>query len=122
MSTDLVDTARQVALAAYVPYSGYPVGAVVRARDGREFAGVNVENASHPLGICAERVAIAAAVTAGCRPGDLVAIGITTSPCGACRQWLYEFGLTEVSFPGEDDAPVTMTADELLPRAWTLPG
>lgn len=122
MSADLVDAARQAARAAYAPYSGYAVGAVVRARDGREFAGVNVENAAYPLGICAERVAIAAAVTAGCRPGDLVAIGITASPCGACRQWLHEFGLDAVSYPDEDGRSVTMTPGELLPGAWTLPG
>ena len=49
---------------------------------------MNVENAAYPLGICAEKAAIAAAVAAGCRPGDIEAIGITASPCGGCRQWL----------------------------------
>ena len=73
----------------------------MRARDGREFEGVNVENAAYPLGICAERSAIAAAVAAGCRPGELEAIGITASPCGGCRQWLHEFRIGEVSYRGE---------------------
>jgi cytidine deaminase len=63
----------------------------VLARDGRVFEGVNVENAAYPLGICAEKTAIACAVAAGCKPGDLEAIGITASPCGGCRQWLWEF-------------------------------
>ena len=59
---------------------------MVRARDGREFEGVNVENAAYPLGICAEKAAIAAAVAGGCKPGDIEAIGITASPCGGCAR------------------------------------
>ena len=62
MSRGLVDKAEHVAARAYAPYSKYLVGAVVRTRDGREFEGVNVENAAYPLGICAEKTAIAAAV------------------------------------------------------------
>ena len=73
MSRELVEKADAVAARAYAPYSQYLVGAVVRARDGREFAGVNVENAAYPLGVCAEKSAIVAAVVAGCRPGDRVA-------------------------------------------------
>jgi cytidine deaminase len=121
MSAELVEKARHAAAAAYAPYSRYLVGAVVRARDGREFAGVNVENAAYPLGICAERSAIAAAVAAGLRPGELQAIGITASPCGGCRQWLHEFRLEQVSFPGADGALVTTSAAALLPGAWGLP-
>ena len=63
MSEDLVEKAEAAAARAYAPYSEYLVGAVVRARDGREFAGVNVENAAYPLGVCAEKSAIGAAVT-----------------------------------------------------------
>ena len=70
----------------------------MRARDGREFAGVNVENAAYPLGVCAEKTAIAPRSTAGYRPGDLEAIGITASPCGGCRQWLYEWRIGDVTF------------------------
>ena len=66
---------RRSAAKAYAPYSNYLVGAVVRTSDGREFAGVNVENAAYPLGICAEKTAIGAAAAAGYRPGDLAAIG-----------------------------------------------
>ena len=120
MSVVLVDKAEAVATGAYAPYSGYLVGAVVRARDGREFTGVNVENAAYPLGICAEKNAISAAVTAGCRPGDLEAIGITASPCGGCRQWLYEFRLDRVTFPNRDGELVFYTPAELLPDTWEL--
>jgi cytidine deaminase len=122
MSGDLVERARRAAERAYAPYSRYLVGAVVRTRDGREFEGVNVENAAYPLGICAERSAIAAAVTAGYRPGDLEAIGITASPCGGCRQWLHEFRIDEVSYLGDDGKLRTTTPAGLLPDTWDLPG
>ena len=93
------------------------------ARDGRVFEGVNVENAAYPLGICAEKTAIARAVTAGCRPGDLEAIAITASPCGGCRQWLYEFRFDRVvTFLNQADDIVTYTPAELLPDTWDLPG
>jgi cytidine deaminase len=121
VSDDLVQKAEAVAAHAYAPYSGYLVGAVVRARDGREFAGVNVENAAYPLGICAEKNAIGAAVTAGCRPGDLVAIGITASPCGGCRQVLHEFRIDDVSYRHEDGSIRTAAPAELLPESWDLP-
>jgi cytidine deaminase len=122
MSRDLVERAEAAAARAYAPYSHYRVGAVVRARDGREFSGVNVENAAYPLGVCAEKAAITAAVAAGCRPGDLAAIGITASPCGGCRQWLHEFRIDEVSYRGADGAVRTLTPADLLPDTWDLPG
>src|SRR6516225_5164375 len=109
MSEELVEKADAVAKAAYAPYSNYLVGAVVRTRDGREFAGVNVENAAYPLGICAEKTAIGSAVSAGYRPGDFVAIGITASPCGGCRQWLHEFRVAEISYRREDGSIATVT-------------
>jgi cytidine deaminase len=120
MSRELVEKAEAAAVHAYAPYSNYNVGAVVRARDGREFTGVNVENAAYPLGVCAEKSAIVAAVTAGCRPGDLEAIGITASPCGGCRQWLYEFRFDEVSYRSGREIH-TVTPAELLPDTWDLP-
>jgi cytidine deaminase len=120
MSAALVEKARLLAARGYAPYSRYHVGAVVRARDGREFGGVNVENAAYPLGICAERSAIAAAVAAGCHPGELEAIGISASPCGGCRQWLHEFRIDEVSYRAADGELRTTTASALLPDAWEL--
>ena len=118
---DLVEKAEAAAANAYAPYSNYLVGAVVRALDGREFEGVNVENAAYPLGICAEKTAIVAAVVAGCRPGDLEAIGITASPCGGCRQWLHEWRIPEVNFRRDDGTIATWHSGELLPDTWNLP-
>ena len=63
--SELVAKARGGRANAYAPYSKYLVGAVVRTKDGREFAGVNVENAAYPLGVCAEKTALGAAATAG---------------------------------------------------------
>jgi cytidine deaminase len=119
--TELVERAEQVAARAYAPYSSYLVGAVVRTRDGQQFEGVNVENAAYPLGVCAEKSAIVAAVAAGYRPGDLEAIGITASPCGGCRQWLAEFKLDRVSYRREDGTIRETTPAELLPDTWELP-
>jgi cytidine deaminase len=120
VSDELYERAVAVADRAYAPYSSYLVGAAVLARDGRIFEGVNVENAAYPLGICAERAAIARAVVEGCRPGDLEAIGITASPCGGCRQWLYEFRLDRVTFRSREGEVVTYTPAELLPETWEL--
>ena len=119
---ELVGRARAVAARAYAPYSNYLVGAAALARDGRVFEGVNVENAAYPLGICAEKSAVARAVAEGCVPGDLEAIGITASPCGGCRQWLYEFRFDLVTFPNRAGEIVTHTPAELLPETWDLPG
>jgi cytidine deaminase len=117
----LVEQAEVVAKRAYAPYSSYEVGAVVRTDDGREFEGVNVENAAYPLGVCAEKSALVAAVAAGYGPGRIAAIGITASPCGGCRQWLHEFRIPEVSFRREDGSVATYRAEELLPEGWGFP-
>lgn len=121
MSRDLVARAEQVAAKAYAPYSNYEVGAVVRTRDGREFEGVNVENAAYPLGVCAEKSALVGAVAAGYGPGEIEAIGITASPCGGCRQWLVEFRVDHVSFRRDDGTIAFYTAADLLPDTWELP-
>jgi cytidine deaminase len=121
VTDELYERAVEAAERAYAPYSNYLVGAAVRARDGRVFEGVNVENAAYPLGVCAEKVAVSNAVVAGCRPGDLEAIGITASPCGGCRQWLYEFRLDRVTFLNRDGQVVTYTPAELLPETWDFP-
>jgi cytidine deaminase len=118
--SDLVEKAEAVAAKAYAPYSNYLVGAVVRTRDGHEFEGVNVENAAYPLGVCAEKSALVAAVTAGYGPGDFSAIGITASPCGGCRQWLHEFRVEQVSYRGADGAIRETTPAGLLPDTWEL--
>ena len=120
MSAELYERAVSIAVKAYAPYSNFFVGAAVLARDGRVFEGVNVENAAYPLGICAERTAIACAVVAGCRPGDLEEIAITASPCGGCRQWIYEFRFDRVTFKSADGEIVTRTPAELLPETFEL--
>ena len=117
---DLLAAADSAAALAYAPYSKFDVGAAVRTSDGRVLTGVNVENAAYPLGICAERAAIARAVGEGCRPGDLEAIAITASPCGGCRQRLREFMPLDatVHLIAERGARASMTLEELLPRSF----
>ncbi len=119
--SELVLKAEAAAANAYAPYSKYLVGAAVRTKDGREFAGVNVENAAYPLGVCAERTALGAAATAGYRPGEIEAIGITASPCGGCRQWLYEWRIGDVSYRRADGSLAQVSAADLLPDTWELP-
>jgi cytidine deaminase len=79
---------------SYAPYSNFNVGAAVLA-DGRVFRGANVENASYSVAICAERVAASHAVSSGARALQAVAVTSSArgpaSPCGVCRQFLYEF-------------------------------
>jgi cytidine deaminase len=119
--SELVAKAEAAAANAYAPYSNYKVGAVVRTKDGQEFTGVNVENAAYPLGVCAEKTALAAAATAGYRPGEIEAIGITASPCGGCRQWLYEWRIADVAYRRADGSIGLASAAELLPDTWELP-
>jgi cytidine deaminase len=118
--SDLYERAEAIAELAYAPYSRFFVGAAVRARDGTVFEGVNVENAAYPLGICAEKTAIACAVTAGYRPGDLEEIAVTAPPCGGCRQWLVEFMLERVTYKNPGGELVTHTPAELLPDTFEL--
>jgi len=120
MSAELLAAADDAAQNAYAPYSSFFVGAAARARDGRVFTGVNVENAAYPLGICAEKCCIAAAATAGLEPGDLEEIAITASPCGGCRQWLAEWRLERVSYRRADGEVVTVTPPDLLPDSFVL--
>jgi cytidine deaminase len=89
----LIRAAANAANHAYIPYSHYPVGAALRASDGTIFSGCNVENASYPVTICAERVALVKAVSEGRRSFDAIAVVTLNggSPCGMCRQMLYEF-------------------------------
>ena len=117
---ELYEHAVAIAERAYARYSKFHVGAAVLARDGRVFLGVNVENAAYPLGVCAEKTAIAHAVTEGCRPGDLEAIAVNASPCGGCRQWLYEFRFDRVTYRRANGEVVTKTPTDLLPDTFEL--
>ena len=89
----LIEQAQAAAEFAYVPYSGYAVGAALRDRDGVVHTGCNIENAAYPAGICAERTALVKAVSQGSRIFDtlVIATGNGGAPCGMCRQMLYEF-------------------------------
>jgi cytidine deaminase len=116
----LFDEAQAAAGRAYAPYSRFLVGAAVRARDGRVITGCNVENAAYPLGVCAERTALARAVAEGYRPGDFEEIAITASPCGGCRQWLHEFRIERVTYATADGELVTTTPAALLPDSFDL--
>ena len=97
---DLFDAARAVRLRAYVPYSGFHVGAAIRGVGGAVHVGCNVENAAYPEGTCAEAGAIAAMVAAGeTMIAEVVVIADSpdpVTPCGGCRQKLAEFGAPDV--------------------------
>jgi len=120
----LVGAARAARRRAYAPYSRFRVGAAVRAR-GRVFEGANVENASYGLTLCAERSAVTAAVLAGARRLDEVAVASGTSPptppCGMCLQTLAEFAGPElpILLAGAHGAVVETTLGELLPRGFS---
>lgn len=118
----LVAAAAHARQKAYAPYSGYPVGAALRSADGRVFTGVNLENASYPAGLCAERAALSAAVTAGARQFDAIALYAAgkATPCGICRQALAEFGDMTVICAGPDMEPQIFRLSDLLPEAFSL--
>jgi len=119
--------ARAAALGAYAPYSQFRVGAAVKA-GGKIYTGCNVENASYGLAICAERVAIFAAIADGARRIDAIAVACIDAPpdspasglmpCGACRQVMAEFA--DGRMPVHVDGVGSFTLSELLPSAFTL--
>ena len=111
--------------AAYAPYSGFRVGAAVETGDGRIHGGCNVENASFSATMCAERVAIGAAVASGARSLRRVYVCSTSDlpvpPCGVCRQALSEFGAElEVISEGAAGAVRSWSLAELLPEQFRL--
>jgi cytidine deaminase len=123
MSDELVRRARAVMENAYAPYSNFHVGAAIEADDGTIHVGCNVENASYGLTICAERMAVGAAVAAGKR--HLVRIAVASgveppaTPCGACRQLLAEFGLDLEILTVGPSSQRRWRLRELLPEAFT---
>lgn len=116
--------ARQARENAYAPYSGFRVGAALLAASGKIYLGCNVENVSYPAGVCAERSAVCAAVTAGERRFLAIAVAASEGeivPCGLCRQTLAEFskdGSLEIVCARKDGYRV-FRLRELLPEAFT---
>lgn len=121
----LLEVARDFATRAYVPYSGFPVGAAVLTADGSIIGGANIENASYPLTVCGERTAIATAVALGHREIRAVAVSAPkakgTTPCGGCRQVMNEFKPRDhdlVVIIEEEDGPELVPLQRLLPQAF----
>jgi cytidine deaminase len=121
---ELLTLARKAQKHAHAPYSGFPVGAALLTTDGRVFTGVNVENASIGLSVCAERNAIAKAVSEGVRDFSRMAIVTNapepTMPCGVCRQVIWEFSHDlPIVVEAGDGARVATTIAELFPKPFT---
>lgn len=121
---ELVAAARASKGHAYAPYSGFLVGAALLNEDGRIRGGANIENASYPMSVCAERNAVGAMVMSGRR--RIVAVGVATDaemptpPCGGCRQVLWEFGDADTVVVAEGAGGVRRRwrLAELLPDAF----
>jgi cytidine deaminase len=113
---EMLRAARAIMPRAYVPYSGFRVGAALLNEDGTIRPGVNVENASYPLSVCAERNAVSSMVGSG--QTKVVAVAVATNaahptpPCGGCRQVLWEFG--------DADTPVVAEGAEGVRARWRL--
>lgn len=107
---------------AYAPYSGFTVGAALLSESGEVFCGVNVENAAYPVGCCAERNAIGAAMTAGARSFPAIAIcgkeeAVPCTPCGMCRQALAELKNPDLRIILADGV---YSLSDLLPHSFAL--
>uniref|UniRef100_A0A671N6J9 Cytidine deaminase n=2 Tax=Sinocyclocheilus anshuiensis TaxID=1608454 RepID=A0A671N6J9_9TELE len=117
----LVRKSQEAKEQAYCPYSKFRVGAAVLTSDGTVFTGCNVENACYTAGLCAERTAISKAVSEGHKSFKAIAIASDLedrfiSPCGACRQFMREFGSQwDVYISKSDGSYKLMTVEELLP-------
>ena len=126
---ELVRQAREAMRHAWAPYSDFHVGAAIEAADGKIYVGCNVESASYGLTICAERMALGAAVVDGARKLKRVVVTTTAAvlvlrnqsaaPCGACRQLLAEFGLDLDVIAVGPSAERRWTLAALLPDAFT---
>lgn len=122
----LLQRARQAKVLAYAPYSGFRVGAALRTVNGDVFTGVNVENVSFGLTLCAERAAVANMIAAVGGRSEIHTIAVVGDgqdallPCGACRQVLWEFGAElRVLGSGDGGMPVVTSIGALLPQPFT---
>jgi cytidine deaminase len=123
MEKRLIQSAVDIRARAYAPYSNYPVGAALLVESGDIFTGVNVENAAYPVTMCAERVAVFKAVSAGEKNFKMIAVVTDNggSPCGSCRQVLAEFGLDTIVLIADHEGNLMdrTTVSDLLPDAFT---
>ena len=121
---ELYRTAREMVQSAYAPYSRFKVGAALLTKTGEVFTGVNVENSSFGATICAERTAFVKAVSEGYREFEAIAVASSdgvASPCGICRQFMFEFGDELKIITGEDEDNLKVTEiTELLPEGFRL--
>ena len=123
-SKELFEAARDAMAKAYAPYSKFPVGAAIRADDGKIYSGANIENISFPQGWCAEPTAIGAMIMGGGTKIRELAVRAEKlalcSPCGGCRQKIAEFATADTLIYLCDEAGVQKTATmaELLPYAF----
>ena len=124
--SELIQKAQEATEKAYVPYSGFHVGAALLCKDGTIFTGCNIENSAYGPTNCAERTAIFKAVSEGYREFQVIAIisdsKELTSPCGVCRQVMAEFCEPdfEVIMLSCDGKYKVVTLEELLPYAFSL--
>jgi cytidine deaminase len=122
----LLQSARKVMKNAHAPYSKFRVGAAVLLSNGKIFSGCNVENASYGMTNCAERTAIFSAVAHLGPKIEIQAVsvvnddGVPCSPCGACRQVIYEFGPNATIFFQGKSGPKQAHITELLPEGFRL--
>jgi cytidine deaminase len=126
LQSRLLRTARKVMKNAHAPYSKFRVGAAILLTNGKIFAGCNVENASYGMTNCAERTAIFSAVAKLGPKIEIRAVsvvndlGVPCSPCGACRQVIYEFGRDATVFFQGAKGPKQAHITELLPEGFRL--
>jgi len=119
----LIEAACEAQSNAYAPYSDFKVGAALWGDDGQIYTGVNVENCSHGLTVCAERSTVSNAVSHGCKSFKKLVIYSSCSPpatpCGACRQVLFEFTPDlEILCVNNSDETNHYTLSQLLPDAF----
>ena len=124
MYRNLYKEAKNMIDNAYAPYSRFKVGAALMTKDGKIFKGANIENASFGAGICAEQVAVSAAVSAGEKEFDAIAVVSgegSAWPCGICRQFMYEFSPEMKVITGDDEDHLEVyELAELLPKGFVL--
>ena len=132
-TTELIDLAVEVSQQAYVPYSHFPIGAVLLTKDGEIYTGVNIENASFGLTNCGERTAIFKAVSEGQKEFSAIAIvggkngakedeAEYCAPCGVCRQVMMEFcdpKTFKVYLAKTEDDYIEYTLEEILPLGFS---